>query len=251
MNDFVSKPIDRSALVHALRRWLPQLTTPGELGSAPEVAVAPFGEPRSPVLEGIEIEPTIRRLGIPFETLRPMLLRFAEGERKTLENLRAAVTQGDRTAASRHAHSLAGAAGNLGAHGLGGAAKALELAARDGGATLPELLGAVERQAATVFRSIDSLRFQAGGNSGPPETTAPSFDSRKWRASLKALQAALANFDLSASSELLQRIMQQGLPEDLDRHANRLKELIDAYEYDQAGDIVKQMLERLPEESPV
>ena len=63
-----------------------------------------------------------------------------------------------RAAAARHAHAIAGAAGNLGADALRGAAKALEQAGRDGRTDLAGLLAAVEDRAAIVSRSIESLR---------------------------------------------------------------------------------------------
>src|SRR5262249_50248450 len=74
LNDFVSKPIERGALVEALRRWLPAgkesaTATPGPSQPAP----APGKESDSslPVLRGIDLAGAVRRLDLPFETLRP------------------------------------------------------------------------------------------------------------------------------------------------------------------------------------
>ena len=85
MNDFISKPIDRAVLVKTLRRWLP---------AAPTVAEPnPTAEPventdEFPTLDGIDVADTVRRLGIPFDRLRPLFIRFADGQRKTVEDLR-------------------------------------------------------------------------------------------------------------------------------------------------------------------
>src|SRR5262249_27032699 len=122
MNDFLAKPIDRAALVKSLRRWLPtQESKPGdeerriqgEAATSVSVAASLLAS-SSARLAGINVDETVRRLGIPFESLRPMFIRFADGQRKTLEDLRAAVNTGDCLAARGHAHALAGAAGNLG-----------------------------------------------------------------------------------------------------------------------------------------
>ena len=47
-----------------------------------------------------------------------MLIRFADGQRKTLEDLRAAVRTNDAAGAAGFAHALAGSAGNLGMDSL-------------------------------------------------------------------------------------------------------------------------------------
>ena len=87
-----------------------------------------------------------------------MLIRFADGQGKTLDALRTAVAEANPDAAARHAHAIAGAAGNLGADALRAAAKALESAAREGHADLAELARAVDDTALILFRSVDSLR---------------------------------------------------------------------------------------------
>jgi HPt (histidine-containing phosphotransfer) domain-containing protein len=253
MNDFVSKPIDRVALVKSLRRWLPRpvpaagsagLPSPSPEASAPAAATA------TPALAGIDVDGTVRRLGIPFESLRPMFLRFADGQRKTLEELRAAVSAGDSALARRHAHALAGAAGNLGADGLREAARALELAARDGRRDLADLSREVELRADVVFRSIDALRPQARAAGSPDVPPVATVEPARLRAPLDRLRAALADFDHSACTEVLGEIARLDLPEGLRLKATRLQELIDGYEYDEAGAVVNQLLAALPEDTP-
>jgi CheY-like chemotaxis protein/HPt (histidine-containing phosphotransfer) domain-containing protein len=149
MNDYVTKPIDRAALVATLRRWLP---------ARPTVAKTDSPGDSAPALEGIDITGTMRRLRIERDSLEAMLVRFADGQRSLLDALRAAVVAHDSATAARHAHAIAGASGNLGANALGSAAKALERAGRDGRTDLTDLLAAVEERAAVVFKSIDTLR---------------------------------------------------------------------------------------------
>ena len=183
MNDHVTKPIDRRALVATLRRWLPArpaepspavaTQVPQHVPAAPSASVAnaaPSGE-AAPVLEGIDVSGTLRRLGIDRASLERMLLRFADGQREILEALRAAVVAGDGAMAARHAHAIAGAAGNLGADALRAAAKALEQAGREGRTDLTDLLAVVEERAAVVFASIETLRPSANRDDrhrGPP-----------------------------------------------------------------------------------
>ncbi len=164
MNDHVTKPIDRKALVATLRRWLPRrpadstsALTFSEPRQEPRASSGSIANPAPSIdtqsgLEGIDVSGTLERLGIDRASLDRMLLRFADGQGQILDALRVAVTAGDAAAAARHAHAIAGAAGNLGADALRGAAKALEQAGRDGATDLAGLLAAVEDRAAIVVQ---------------------------------------------------------------------------------------------------
>jgi two-component system, sensor histidine kinase and response regulator len=102
MNDYVIKPIDRQALLQTLRRWLPGRTDVEVSASASAPAPEPpppLSTPTStPLLDGLDITGTLQRLGLDFDTLRRMLVRFADGQAPTLDALRAGVAFADLTA---------------------------------------------------------------------------------------------------------------------------------------------------------
>ncbi len=240
MNDHITKPIDRTAMLATLRRWLPRNVGQADSEStSSRPTPAPTGD-AVPVLEGINVADTLSRLGLGFDSLRRMLVRFADSQGKTLEDLRASVAKGDVTAATRYAHAMAGAAGSLGAEALRAAAKALEHAGREGRRDLQDLLHRVNEHAATVFRSIDLLRDETAVIPAVP--TAP-FDPLKMRAVLEQLAAALGNFDLTASSEALAELDGLGVPADIAGDLARVRELIEGYEYEEANGIVARLLE--------
>jgi two-component system sensor histidine kinase/response regulator len=236
MNDYVTKPIDRRLLAEALRRWLPTKArvepSPGEHVEREEPAEA------VPALPGIDVAGALRRLGLPWESLRAMLLRFAEGERRTLELLRAAVASADGPAAARYAHTLAGAAGNLGADHLREATKALEKAGREG-AELSDLLRVVEEKAAVVFSSIDSLHAEP--KRPAPVPTASAVDPERLRGALTRLRTALEDSDPGSSSAVLDELTNIGAGEDLER----VRTLAEGYQYDEAAEIVARLLEEM------
>jgi two-component system sensor histidine kinase/response regulator len=242
MNDFLSKPIDRAALARSLRRWLPRREP---AGGAPPARPASPSASAPPALDGVDVEGTIRRLGLSFEELRPLYIRFADGQRKALEDLRAASAAGDAAAARRHAHALAGAAGNLGADALWEAAKALEGAARDGRTDLAGLFAEVHQRAAVVFRGIDALRPAPAPDGPAGDAPAAPADAGLLRAALERLRAALADADLSGSAEAIQQFTQLGLPAALRRGAAKVQELIDGYEYDEAAAAAARLLDDL------
>jgi signal transduction histidine kinase/CheY-like chemotaxis protein/HPt (histidine-containing phosphotransfer) domain-containing protein len=245
MNDHITKPIDRTALVTTLRRWLPR----GKPASATQTArgqarptEAP--QPGPPVLEGIEVEAALQRLGLPFESLRRMLIRFAAGQQKTLEDLRAAVRAGDASGTAAHAHALAGSAGNLGADSLREAAKSLEKAARLNSTNLESLFGEVDQRAAVVFRSIESLKPEAAP-APEADTSGPGPDFALLMSGLEQLRKALADFDLTSASEALREVRKAGLPGDFAADLARIDELVEGYEYDDAAALAAGLIQKV------
>ncbi|HKQ47930.1 MAG TPA: response regulator [Phycisphaerae bacterium] len=242
MNDHITKPIDRAAMLKTLRKWLPRNVSTSATTSASPSPATPSGDDAPPVLEGINVADALARLGLGFSSLKKMLLRFADGQGKTLEELRAAVAAGDSSAAARHAHAIAGAAGNLGADTLRVAAKALEQAGRDGRRDLEKLLGAVNEHAAIVFRSIDRLR---DGSASPTAEATRPLDGLKARAALERLSAALDQVDVSASGEALTDLTSLGAQTAWAGDVARLRELTDGYEFEEAAAAVATLLKRL------
>ena len=239
MNDHVTKPIDRKALLATLRRWIPVRRRP--VPSAPQTnAAAATGT--SPALDGIDVEGTLQRLGIDRESLDRMLVRFADGQRPTFQQLRAAVEAGDGAAAARQAHAIAGAAGNLGADRLRGAAKALEQAGRDGHTDLAELLKHVEDEAAVVFRSIGTLRPASATES--VGSTVP-FDPAAAGTALDQLARALDEYDATSAVEALAALGASGLPAWAASDLDRLRRSVDDYEYAGAREIASQLIARV------
>ena len=195
----------------------------------------------TPALEGIDVTGTLQRLGIEPATLERMLLRFAEGQRPLLDALRAAVVRGDSAEAARHAHAIAGSAGNLGVDGLRAASKALEQAAREGRADLSTLLAVVEDRAATVSRSIEALRPADRRTAEAPDRP---FDRTLAGAALERLAVALDGYDLSSASGTLADLDACGLPTSAADEVGRLRRAIDGYEFDQAREIASRLLTR-------
>ena len=238
MNDHVAKPIERTALVQTLRRWLPVRKASDTL-APPEQTVRRQDD--SPTLAGINVAGALDRLGLDFGTLQRMLIRFADGQGRTFQALRTAVGARDGAAAANLAHAIAGAAGNLGADALREAAKALERAGRDGRTDLGQLLDDLEARAVVVFRSIDSLR----------DASAPAADAHvkgpvppAARPVLERLQAALGDYDLSAASSALadlERLATAGTVSDL----ALLRNHVDKYEYEEARDLATRLLGRI------
>jgi signal transduction histidine kinase/CheY-like chemotaxis protein/HPt (histidine-containing phosphotransfer) domain-containing protein len=254
MNDWVTKPIDRATLAATLRRWLPasaRMTddriAAGDVRPAASTRDAATPSPAesrqaqaAPPLPGLNVAGALSRLGIGFEALQRMLIRFADGQSKTVADLRAAVKASDADAAARHAHALAGAAGNLGADTLREAAKALETAARSGGGDLPALAARVEELAAIAFRSIATLRPQAEPTVAA--TPASPIDPAAFRRALVALRDALAAGDPDATATSLGALAGMQVTESARASVDRARALADDYQFDDAMREVQSLL---------
>jgi two-component system, sensor histidine kinase and response regulator len=254
MNDHVTKPIDRRTLIATLRRWLParpaepsppvatEIPQRVQAASTASVVNTAAAEEDASVLEGIDVSGTLQRLGIDRASLERMLLRFADGQRELLDALRAAVVGSDSAMATRHAHAIAGASGNLGADALRAAAKALEQAGREGRTDLTELLAVVEERAAVVFTSIETLRPSADREA---DTADRPFDRAVAGAALDRLTHALDDYDVSSASGALADLGTSGLPAWAADDLGRLRHCVDGYEYGEARGIASRLLARV------
>ncbi len=146
MNDQVIKPIDPAHMFRTISRWIKEPEQgvtqkpirPGDDSNA----VAPL-----PELTGIDLERGLKRVGGNMKFYRELLNKFAVSQQQAIAPIRQAMDQQDRETAVRHAHTLKGMAGTIGADPLFNAVQDLELALsgqRPEG--VRELLAAAEEQ---------------------------------------------------------------------------------------------------------
>ena len=151
MNDYISKPIDRKALLDVLKKRLPAFT-------APSPVVRPNAALRGddfPELAGIAVHEALTSLDMDFKSYKAYLLAF----REEAENAIGALSKFDGRNLpddiSALAHKLAGAAANLRAFQVKDAAATLEQATRQG--EIPATLVSELKKALQTF--IDAVNF--------------------------------------------------------------------------------------------
>jgi two-component system, sensor histidine kinase and response regulator len=154
MNDFITKPIDPNELFGVIRRWIgvdrafdPHLTT--------DLAPPSSAGSDNLCVDGVDTKAGIRRTGGNRQRYERLLLRFAQRQGETVQDIRKAITNGDIPTAKRIAHSLRGAAGTLGATLLSMKAEAVE-AAIHAGRDVDEPLAALAVALDPVLKSIQS-----------------------------------------------------------------------------------------------
>jgi len=129
MNDYVTKPVVPQALAEALRRWLPGQ---GALfaRSTSEPSPQPSDTPPSPPV--FDRAGMMDRLEGDEELAEMVIESFLDDIPRQLQALRELLAAGDVRTAQRQAHTIKGAAGNVGAEALRAVAAETELALRAG-----------------------------------------------------------------------------------------------------------------------
>ena len=173
MNDHLAKPIDPDKLFEALLRWIPARTRtansaiPTAAKQKPSIEFAPLEIP------GIDTEAALKRTGGNSQRYASLLRRFAESQAGAVEQIRAALKTEDTDSAERTAHSLKGAAANLGANALATAAGNAENAIKMQSEIEPALSDLEQTLTATVAAIHGALpapeKIEAGvsGNGDP------------------------------------------------------------------------------------
>ncbi|GAB4435366.1 MAG: hypothetical protein OHK0015_26130 [Chloroflexi bacterium OHK40] len=126
MDDYLSKPVTREALLATLSRWLPAEQGPEDVPQATSPQAGP----------ALDREAFGAVLGAPIEAEAGLAVElidlFLANMPAVATTLRAAVAAGDSATVREQAHLLKGAAANLGLLSLKAACQALEAAARAG-----------------------------------------------------------------------------------------------------------------------
>ncbi|WP_182524200.1 response regulator [Nocardioides dongkuii] len=167
MDDFLTKPVDPTAMASVLAGWLDGTTAPAPPPPPPEPVTEPTVNPSSPV-DGLDLErlDMLRDLDPGTTTyLDRAIGNFMANTPGAVEDIRAAIAAGDAPALRAAAHKLAGSALNLGVPYAGEAAQRIELLADtgtcDGAAELVPGLEEILERARVGLRAYQAA-YQAG-----------------------------------------------------------------------------------------
>jgi two-component system sensor histidine kinase/response regulator len=209
MNDHVDKPIDPDELFRVLVRWIKRD------GSASQVAGAASLRDASHTartncdgdalqISGIDTKAALRRTGGNRQRYESLLNRFADSQAEAVQEIRNALAAGDIPVAERTAHSLKGAAGNLGATALAEEAAKAEIAVKSGqsiGPALDSLEAALRDTVKAIRQALPVEQPTDGGevSSDPAIVAEPLGRLKKL---LKSDDGAAADFILDARPSL-------------------------------------------------
>jgi two-component system, sensor histidine kinase and response regulator len=130
MNDYLSKPIRKNAMVAALKRWVP---VPEGTPSHHEAKVKPPKNAESSnKLPAFDAHEAIDRYDGDLDVLKMIVDSFLDDTPHALNEIANAIDSGDTAAAGARSHSLKGGASYIGAKQMQASALALETAGKAG-----------------------------------------------------------------------------------------------------------------------
>jgi CheY-like chemotaxis protein len=175
MNDHLPKPIEPDNLFKSLLRWIPLRTVAPSGETAPVVTEqkAP-ADSTSMHIPGIDTQSALKRTGGSRPRYESLLRRFADSQVGSVKEIRDALSAQDSATAQRIAHSLKGAAANLGANGLASAAGRAELAIKTQSDVEPALVEMEEALLAAVATIQKALPSTEKGESKQSSNGDPS-----------------------------------------------------------------------------
>ena len=205
MNDHLAKPIDPEALFACLLRWIKPragISAAADMGNtlAPAKTEPQSAQPSETVafeIAGVDTKSALRRTGGNPKRYEMLLRKFAEST--AVEEIRDALAKGDMATGGRAAHSLKGAAANLGATAVAEAAGKVEKEIQAGETAPPGLDG----MAASLRNTVQAIQ-----SAFPNEVITASFpsaaaDPSAVAAPLRRLKKLLANDDGEAADFIL------------------------------------------------
>jgi PAS domain S-box-containing protein len=238
MNDHIAKPINPQTLFNTLLKWIPhgQRDLPEGTETHPEQA----DETMLPDIPGLDIQAGVERLGGNIASYRRLLDKFMQNQSGSIDAIRAAVEAGESEEAVRHAHTLKGVSGNIGAVKLQSAAAELEAALKAGGAQPPDSL--LTQTGSELGSILAAIRSASPGNQ-PGNETAGGLTA-DLVPQLNHLLEKLEEYD-SQAEDIIGDILAQVSGSEAASWLERVRGLIEQYELETAAEELKPLISKI------
>ncbi|MBF0369690.1 MAG: response regulator [Magnetococcales bacterium] len=277
MNDHIGKPIHPPTMLETIARFVkPEKSRKGSTALEPPLPVGSSTTTRShsanppdtpeetalpPSLDGIDMEAGMLNVNGNRKLYLKVLRDIHNRNQETLKQIRAALDRGAADTAQRMAHTLKGVAGTIGAMELQQAASLVEQGVTE--PENPELNLLLERLDVALNRILIALSPLATSPSdqvkpaaateaplaeSPPRQSqtnpAPSLDIDRLSTCLQTLKTLIDDGD-SDALEWIGPVQTLLSGNELTSQIDQLESLIDEYEFDEAGAILGQIVEKL------
>ena len=242
MNDFLSKPIIKTALSQILKRWIPpeKLIKP-----LPEAIVLEEGRDddgggfweKIGQLKGLDVQTGLARVSGQKEVYEKSLNLLAKEIDKCDRNLNAFIAAGDMRNFTIEVHSMKGSLANIGAMYLSEKAKELETASDRGNidfcqANLHPFLNELNSLGNAIKEALSVSRPERGPVEIPPEL--PGIFNR--------MMNAFGEMDFLVINDEIENLEAMSLTGQLKDDIEQIKDAVLVMDYDGALTVMKQLL---------
>jgi len=201
MNDHLAKPIEPDKLFEVLRRWIPARNAASTITAAPAVTAQKAPADSVPLeIPGIDTQSALQRTGGNRQRYESLLRRFANSEVGAVEEIRSALRAQDSSTAQRIAHSLKGAAANLGANELASAAGSAERAIK----TQSDVESALVEMEQALFATVSTIQKTLPSTEKIETTQSPKGDPTVLVQPLSRLKRLLEADDSEAAEFIVE-----------------------------------------------
>ncbi|OSM04111.1 hypothetical protein MAIT1_03623 [Magnetofaba australis IT-1] len=251
VDDHIAKPINLHQLFTVMARWI-EPSQPLAAGVHPvSVGAPPLTE--SPTegaaqasfvdLPGVDAKAGLQVANGNMALYERLLLKFADNQGDFVARCQAALDGADWETAQRHAHTLKGVAGNLGAKTVQACARALDEACRAQDAAVAQ--ACLQQTDAALQPLLAALAQRRPAESSAPPATAFSepADPEQVAEMIQRLEALLADNDVEAQ-EVIGELQSHWRDGDCHDCLRKVSQLVDAYEFEQAAEELARLRER-------
>ncbi len=242
MNDYLSKPLDKTRLNEVLQKWLPA----EKIGEAPQRADAPAEAALSPLLEkvneiaAVDVPLGLSRIGGLQEAYEKSLRILARRLPESRERLEAFLQAEDLKGFGIEVHGLKGSLNNIGAGALAAEAEELELCAqkqdmefcRENFPTLAAGITLLQRQLAAAVQQCTRAQAHPKGKG----------ERKALQQQLPMVRDMLDAFEADEAFEMLQELALFDFESDINEQLADIMRLVEEFEYGQAMEDIETLL---------
>lgn len=246
MNDYLTKPIDRSKLFNALAAWIPpkerQLTSGYQKNTGLE---EPMAELPFSTLPGINVKLGISRCSGNPELYLTIIKNFYTANQDIMEEIRETLDGNDFTTVVRLAHTLKSVAGNMGAERLQALCGDLESAVHK--SDTKKISGLIHLVGAELGHILDTIKPYATPEvySMIPPASGSTGNSDTLPVLLAELLPHVRKGKLKQCKAVMEQIKANAWPDDIYSEIQNLAEFIFKYEFEAAEFILEQLFQKL------
>jgi signal transduction histidine kinase/CheY-like chemotaxis protein len=243
MNDHVAKPIDLQQLFTALLKWI----TPGKRDlpeSFSKQREQSVDEPTIPPINGLDIGNGLSRIGGNEELYRSLLVKFTRDFSKSRDEIQKSLQDEDMVTAERMAHTVKGAAGNLGAKDLQEKATELDEALKaENSEKYERLLADFDEALQTVVSGIEEAGLEQLETS--VQATEGEINPVELLRLLKELEPHLKKRQPKLSVPIFDELARYIMPDNYIEDIDSLGKLVKRYKFKEAQEILGDLIGRI------
>ncbi len=239
MDDFISKPINRTELLQVLSKFISTSSEPEPVIPAPEADDSNLPA----TLAGFDIQDGLTRMEGNSELLRELLVLFREEYKDSGDTLEELVNRGDLAAAEKIAHILCSAAGNIGGVEISAHARELETTLQNRSGYTPSLIQ-FQKKLQLSMKDLKQVRKPETTSAHRIQSNRPPIKRDQLIQAFTELSELLGSNSFQAGEQMM-RIKEANVVQDPDHQFQQFEHYVLSYNFQKALELLPDLQARL------